>query len=167
MAKNFDPSWLHLTPNEEVLWAGHRSVYRVLPVVTVGILLVLLGAGVTGSGVLGGVGWLGLILIPVGFAIAIPPFLRWRSEWYVLTTEEIYHKTGVFGQDVTQVRLDRIQDTACSQSLTERVFDYGDVAIHTAGSGTLDLVFENVVDPQQVNGLLTEQLDRTSSRRQF
>lgn len=165
MSRNFDPPWLHLTPDEEILWAGHRSIYHVLPAVTVGTLLVLFGAGVTGSGILGGLGWLALILVPVGFAIAVPPLLRWRSEWYVLTTEEVYYKTGVFGQNVAQVRLDRVQNTTYSQSLIERVFDYGDVAIHTAGSGTIDLVFESVADPQRVNGLLTEQLDRVSSNR--
>ncbi|WP_458187818.1 PH domain-containing protein [Haladaptatus sp. NG-WS-4] len=165
MTKNFDPPWLHLTPNEEILWAGHRSVYRILPVVTVGIFLVLLGVGLTGSGVLGGVGWLGLVFVPVGIALAVPPFLRWRSEWYVLTTEEVYHKDGVFGQDVTQIRLDRIQNTSCSQSMTERVFDYGDITVHTAGSGTVNLVLENIAHPQQVNDLLSEQLDRVSPRR--
>ncbi|WP_227357626.1 PH domain-containing protein [Haladaptatus salinisoli] len=167
MSENFEPSWLHLTPDEEILWAGHRSVYYVLPAVTVGSLLILIGAGVTGSGILGGLGWIALLLVPIGFAVAVPPFLRWRSEWYVLTTEEVYHKTGVFGQDVTQVRLDRIQNTTYSQSLVERVFNYGDVTIHTAGTGSVNLVFENIADPQRVNGLLTDQLDRVSPRRQF
>ncbi|WP_435159740.1 PH domain-containing protein [Haladaptatus sp. DFWS20] len=165
MPKNFDASWLHLTPDEEVLWADHRSVYRVLPVVTVGVLFILLGAGVTGSDLLGSARWLGAVFIPIGFVVAVPPFLRWRSEWYVLTTEEIYYKNGIFSTNVTQIRLDRVQNTACSQSLAERIFDYGDVSVYTAGSGTIDLVFENVSNPQSVNEMLTEQLGRVSTRR--
>ncbi len=164
MAKNFDAQWLHLTPDEEVLWRGHQSAYRVVPVVAVGILLILLGAGLAGQDFLDPARWLALVLVPIGFAVAIPPFLRWRSEWYVLTTEEVYHKNGILSQNVTQVRLDRVQNTACSQSLVERIFDYGDVTIHTAGTGTIDLVFENVSNPQDVNSLLTQQLDRVSRK---
>ncbi|EFW91230.1 membrane-flanked domain protein [Haladaptatus paucihalophilus DX253] len=165
MASDFDVPWLHLTPDEEVLWAGHRSVYLVLPPIVLGIVLLLLGAGIAGSDVFGGFSWVGILLIPVGFAIAIPPFVRWRSEWFVLTTEEVYHKRGVFAQDVTQIRLDRVRNTAFSQSLLERILDYGTVTIHTAGVTTDNLVFENVSNPQSVNGLLTEQLDRVSPRR--
>lgn len=165
MAQEFDVQWLHLTPDEEVLWAGHRSVYYILSTVTVGVALVLLGGGIAGSGYFGAFGWLGLLLVPVGIAIAVPPFFRWRSEWFVLTTEEVYHKRGVFAQDVTQIRLDRVQNTAFSQSLPERIFDYGTVTIHTAGTTTNNLVFENVSNPQNVNSLLTNQLDRVSPRQ--
>ena len=165
MVKDFDVSWLHLTPDEEVLWAGHRSFYHTLLPVAVGIVLVLIGAGVLGSGQFGWAKWLGVLPILAGVVVAVPPFFRWRSEWFVLTTEEIYHKRGVFAQDVTQIRLDRVQNIAFSQSLPERIFDYGTVTIHTAGAATNNLVFENVANPQSVNGLLTEQLDKVSPRQ--
>ncbi|WP_231189713.1 PH domain-containing protein [Haladaptatus sp. DYF46] len=165
MASDFDMPWLHLTPDEEVLWCDHRSVYQVLPPVILAAVLILIGAGIAGSGVFGGFSWVGLLLIPIGLAVAAPPFFRWRSEWFVLTTEEVYHKHGVFSQDVTQIRLDRVRNTAFSQSTLERVFDYGTVTIHTAGVGTNNLLFENVSNPQSVNGMLTEQLDRVSPRQ--
>ncbi|WP_328517202.1 PH domain-containing protein [Haladaptatus caseinilyticus] len=162
MEKNSDASWLHLTPEEEVLWMGHQSIYRILPVITAGFIVILLGIGLTGSNILGQARWLGVIFILVGCVIALPSILRWRFEWYVLTTEEIYHKRGIISTDVTQIRLDRIQNTACTQSLIERIFDYGDVTVYTAGSGTMDLVFSNISNPQSVNKLLTEQLGRVS-----
>ena len=165
MAKDLDMSWLHLTPDEEVLWSGHRSFYHTFPSVVAGIVLVLIGVGIAASGYSGWVKWLSVLPILAGIVVAVPPFLRWRSEWFVLTTEEIYHKRGVFAQDVTQIRLDRVQNIAASQSLLERIFDYGTVTIHTAGTSTNNLVFENVANPQSVNGMLTEQLDKVSSRR--
>jgi len=165
MAKDFDVSWLHLTPDEEILWAGHRSFYGTLPLVAIGIFLALLGVGIAASGLFRWATWVGILLVLVGIAVVVPPFLRWRSEWFVLTTEEIYHKRGVFSQDVTQIRLERVQDTVFSQSLSERIFDYGTVTIHTAGAATNNLVFENVANPQSINGLLTEQLDKVSPRR--
>ncbi|MFH5802315.1 PH domain-containing protein [Haladaptatus sp. CMAA 1911] len=165
MARNFDMPWLHLTPDEEVLWSGHRSVYQVLLPIVLGIALILLGAGITGSGVFGGFSWVGLLLVPVGLAVAAPPFFRWRNEWFVLTTEEVYHKHGIFSRDVTQIRLDRVQNTAFSQSTLERVLDYGTVTIHTAGVGTDNLMFENVPNPKYVNRLISNQLDRVSPRQ--
>ncbi|WP_049972897.1 PH domain-containing protein [Haladaptatus cibarius] len=165
MTNDFDSSWLHLTPDEEVLWAGHRSVYNIVPAVLAGVIFILLGAGVGGSDFFGPARWLAIALVPLGFIVAVPPFLRWRSEWYVLTTEEIYHKSGILSTNVTQIRLDRVQNTSCSQSLSERIFDYGDVTVYTAGSGTIDLVFRNVSNPQSINELLTEQLGRVSTRR--
>jgi len=165
MAKDFDVSWLHITPDEEILWAGHRSFYDTFPPVAIGLVLALIGVAIAGSGLFRWSRWVGIFLVLAGIAVVVPPFLRWRSEWFVLTTEEIYHKEGVFSQDVTQIRLDRVQDTVFSQSLPERIFDYGTVAIHTAGPATNNLVFENVSNPQSVNGLLTEQLDKVSPRR--
>ncbi|KZN26134.1 hypothetical protein A4G99_22925 [Haladaptatus sp. R4] len=165
MTKDLDVSWLHLTPDEEVLWAGHRSFYQTIPSILAGIVLVLIGVGIIGSGYFGWAKWLGVLPIVAGIAVAVPSFLRWRSEWFVLTTEEIYHKRGVFAQDVSQIRLDRVQDIAFSQSLPERIFDYGTVRIHTAGTSTNNLVFENVSNPQSIKGLLTEQLDKISPRQ--
>lgn len=164
MAKDFNASWLHLTSDEEILWKGHQSVYRVLPLVTVGILFVLLGTGLAGSNFFPLSNWLGVILALSGLIIAMPPLLQWRTEWYVLTTEEIYHKKGILSTNTIQIRLDRIQNTTYSQSLVERIFGYGDVTVYTAGSGTMDLVISNVSNPQLVNGTLTEQLDRVSRK---
>ncbi|MGA9400375.1 PH domain-containing protein, partial [Haladaptatus sp.] len=65
----------------------------------------------------------------------------------------------------SQIRLERVQDIAFSQSLPERIFDYGTVKIHTAGPSTNNIIFENVSNPQSINGLLTEQLDKVSPRQ--
>ncbi|MFB9809012.1 PH domain-containing protein [Haladaptatus pallidirubidus] len=164
MVNDFDASWLHRTPDEEILWRGHQSVYRILPLVTVGVLFVLLGAGLAGSNFFPLANWIGVILVLIGLIIAIPPLLKWRTEWYVLTTEEIYHKKGILSTNTIQIRLDRIQNTTYSQSLIERIFNYGDVTVYTAGSGTMDLVFANVPNPQLVNSILTDQLDRVSMK---
>jgi uncharacterized membrane protein YdbT with pleckstrin-like domain len=82
----------------------------------------------------------------------------------VITSEEICVKHGLVSRDVTQIRIDRVQNTAYSQSVLERLCSFGDVEIYTAGSGTEDLVFRNVSRPERVKSVLTGLLSEQPQR---
>jgi uncharacterized membrane protein YdbT with pleckstrin-like domain len=162
MAPNDVADWVTLTDGEKVLWQGHPSFRLITPSVLVA--LVLAGGGLALTIVLTEptIRWLPLLGIPLGLAVVAWAYVSLVSTQYVLTSEEIYRKTGIVNQSVAQIRLDRVQNTTCSQSLTERLFSYGDITIYTAGSDTMDITLADVPNPQQVNRHLTEALDAAS-----
>lgn len=166
--------WLHLTENEEVQWTGRPSRFTIVVPVVGGMVLAFAGIALAfwlrphaeASVLPGVVGYLPLGLSLVGLGWAGTVYLDWLRLLYVVTDEVIYVKHGLVSRDVTQIRLERVQNTSFDQSLLERILRFGDVRIYTAGTGTEDLVFENVSNPERVCQLLTELLsDRFEARR--
>ena len=152
------PEWIHLTDDEQLLWTGHPSLRPVAPFLVFGVLLILAGIALT-TVAPPDLWFVPLVSVPVGLAIVARWYLaRWAIK-YAITSEEVYKKTGIISRDVTQLRLDRVQNTNFSQSLAERLLSYGDIRIDTAGTGATELVFEDIHRPEEVNGILTRQLD--------
>lgn len=159
------PDWVTLTDGEEVVWSGRPSIYPIVSSLLAGALLVvggfvlynLLPADLAFR-------WVAYLLVPVGLLLMAVAYVRHTATRYVVTSNEVYKKTGLFSRDVTSLRLDRVQNTSFTQSLGQRLLSYGDVNVDTAGSGGTEIVFEDVSDPQEVSSLLTRQLDRTTPR---
>lgn len=159
------PEWVTLGEGEYVVWSGSPSLFLAAGPLLGGFLVAV--AGVVLYGVLPAdlaFRWVTLLLIPLSLALMSYAYVRHRSTRYVVTTNEVYRKEGLFTRQVASLRLDRIQNTSFEQSLLERLFAYGDVHVDTAGSGDTEITFEAVSDPQGVNSLLTEQLDRMAAR---
>lgn len=169
------PAWVTLTGGESVVWSGGPSLVVLLERLLGEAVLVVAGLWlvVDGPGRLLGVEVPDLAATPVdtsvavgaalaflGLVLAAGTYLRFRAVEYLATTEELYVKRGLVSRSVTNLRLDRVQDSGFSQSATQRFFGYGDVFVSTAGGGGVELSFRNVPDPAQVNGIVTQQLDR-------
>lgn len=88
---------------------------------------------------------------------------RWRIQ-YVLTTEEVYQKTGLFSRSVVNLPINHIQNIVYTQSFLERLLSYGTIQIDTAGEDGPEIILENVKDPKDVDALLTEQLDALNAQ---
>lgn len=157
------PSWVRLTADERVVWTGRRSLWAFGMYLSLGVLVTFFGLIVliVGNGV---VGLLSLVLIAIGVALFLMTSINYVSVHYVLTSEEIYKKTGILSRNVINLRLDRIQNTKYKQSFSERMLSYGTISIDTAGTGGTELVLNDVPYPEVVNGHLTEQLDELSTQ---
>ncbi|WP_306061207.1 PH domain-containing protein [Natronococcus wangiae] len=166
-----DASWLHLTEDEHVRWSERPSRFTIVFALAVGLVFALVGIVGTAilMSVLNGwdlptwVGYLPLVFTILGVVIAGMTYLRWLRLLYVITDEEIYVKYGLISRDVTQVRLDRVQNTAYDQSILERVLSFGDVRIYTAGTSTEDITFRDVPNPERVTSTLTQLLSEQHS----
>lgn len=159
MSKNTSvPTWVTLTPEERVIWKGHPSLWLVgwLIIVSLGIIAIGIGVYVFFEGILR---FLSVIPIAIGVLIMGRAYLSHKSVYYVLTTQEVYKKSGLFSRSVMNIRLDRIQNTSFTQSFLERFMKYGTIEIDTAGTGGTELILYAVSNPKHVNGLITEQLD--------
>lgn len=156
------PDWVELTADEEVVWTSHPSPYVLAGSAVFAVVLVVAGSAVLML-VPFPLAWAGLALVLAGVLLVVAGYVRLRSVQYVLTTEEVYKKTGVLSRQVTNLRLDRIQNTGFEQTALQRLLSYGDVRVETAGTGGTDIVLRAVPDPQRVNGILTERLDQVTS----
>ncbi|WP_193363539.1 PH domain-containing protein [Halobiforma nitratireducens] len=130
--------------------------------VLVGLVLAAVGFVSTAWGVTGGdVGMpalLGVALLVVGATLVALQYVVWTNTRYVITTDELYKKRGIVSRDVTQFRIDRVQNTTLEQDVVGRLLGYGDLTIYTAGSGDPELTFERTPNPERANGALNQQL---------
>ncbi|QLD89062.1 PH domain-containing protein [Natronomonas salina] len=171
------PDWVTLTDGEKIVWSGGPSPVVIASsllgeavLVVVGLIIAGIGPGLVdggtfpGAGALpGGIRFVGLIIALAGILAGLWTYLRFQSVEYVITSDELYVKRGMLSRSVTNLRLDRIQDSGFNQSASQRLLGYGDVYVSTAGSGGAELVFRNVNDPARVNNAITEQLDAARS----
>ena len=127
-----DADWFSPDAAETVVWRGKPRVRRIIPSVAgalvVSLLAVLVGWVLSGSETTLGalVAWSGVavvVLLAAGWVGLA--YLHVRATDYVLTDRNVYKKTGVLSERVTQVGLGRIQNTTprtlrATSSITRR-----------------------------------------------
>lgn len=152
-----DAEWLALDAGESVVWWGQPRLRRILPAVgkaafwTAAFLAVaVLGPAVAPPAVPPlAVAAGGLVLAALSASTAVRAYLRTRNVYYVLTDRNVYVKRGVLSTTVTRVGVANVQNTRLRKHLLGNLFDYGTVAISSAGSRGADLVVSDLDDPEQ------------------
>ncbi|MEF8855905.1 MAG: PH domain-containing protein [Haloplanus sp.] len=140
------PEWLSLDPGEEVVWIGRPAFETLYGTILSGVLLTVVLIGF-------------LILLGVPFA-----YLRIQNTDYVVTTESLYVKSGIFSTNIETVDLDRIQNTEYNRSFWGKQFGYGSISISTAGSSGAEISFDGIPDAPAVRDRITELQRRASGR---
>jgi len=77
------------------------------------------------------------------------PFLS-LVEFYTITSERVKVVKGLFGKDIENFELIRIQDIDVTQNLSERMLGIGDIKITGADATTPTVTLRDVRDPQDV-----------------
>jgi uncharacterized membrane protein YdbT with pleckstrin-like domain len=170
--------WLSLDPDESVVWTGGPRVWRIVGTVAgaaIVSLLALAGAVFVTTQVTldaaefpvrpGLVVWAVAALIVASQVLGVVwAYLGVDHTDYVLTDRRIYLKTGVLSETVTSVGVDRVQNTTLRKDVTGNLFDYGTVAVSTAGSGGADLAVSDLDDPETFRDRLQEQIRAADER---
>lgn len=138
-----DFDWLTLDGDEEILWADTPHPYSLVPAFIVGVPL---------------------SLVLVGIPILVSAYLTYQNTNYVVTSAALYKKTGVLSRSVQRIEFDKVQDTSYRQSFFGAQFGYGTVDISTAGGSGVELSFQNVADPQQLQTLINGRIRRREGR---
>ncbi|MEY7849387.1 PH domain-containing protein [Natrarchaeobius sp. A-rgal3] len=166
MAFGTTPDWFHISDDEEVVWESRPHPIAMGASVPVGIGVVLVGLVLAGWAGAEGVGVLtlfGTVLVLAGAAVVVARYLVWTNTRYVITSSELYKKRGVISRDVTQFRLDRVQNTSLRQSMLGRLLGFGDLTVYTAGSGDPELTFERVPRPEAASQVLSDRLEANAT----
>lgn len=159
------PDWLHLSDDERIVWESRPHPITMGITVPIAVLVALVGFGVAGWSAADEPGLLtyaGIALVLVGLVVAAVQYVFWRSTRYVITSAELYKKHGVISRDVTQFRIDRVQNTTLQQDAIGRLLEYGDLTVYTAGSGDPELTFERTPRPERASSALSDQLNEVS-----
>ncbi|WP_135302355.1 PH domain-containing protein [Haloarcula amylovorans] len=135
--------WLTLDDDEEIVWQGQPSTESLYGTYLVGVPMILL---------------LGLGLVVIASA-----HLRQQNTDYVITNKGVYKKTGIFSRAVTEIDLDKVQNTSFSVGAVGRYFGYGNVMISTAGGSGVEMTLRGVADPQTVQKQLSRGVKRAQS----
>ncbi|WP_226004604.1 PH domain-containing protein [Natrinema salinisoli] len=166
MALGSTPDWFHISDDEDVVWESRPHPVTMGSGLPIGIGLALAGFVVAGWSGTDGVGPLtifGVLVTVAGGIVAFARYLVWTNTRYVITTSELYKKRGIVSRDVTQFRLERVQNISLSQSGIGRLLGYGDLTVYTAGSGDPELVFQRVPKPDRASSRLSDQLESVAT----
>lgn len=100
--------------------------------------------------------WLGVLTFWTGVGLLFflwPPLAR-RNERYIVTTDRVIHRSGLFSTSTNEYRIADIRGIQTGQSFTEKVFGSGNIKF-TAAGGTI--TFSGVPDAQQVANTIRRQ----------
>jgi uncharacterized membrane protein YdbT with pleckstrin-like domain len=80
---------------------------------------------------------------------------------YAVDSRGIEAKTGILSmhQRITRVRYEDIRSIELEQTLLGRMLDIGDVEISTAATGAVEIVFQGIAAPEEVQDMLQRERD--------
>jgi uncharacterized membrane protein YdbT with pleckstrin-like domain len=135
-----------LAPGERVVVRTRRHAVVLLRGIGAALFLIL--AGLLLAIYVGGVGrfseparlwaWGGVGLAGLGLLVALPAWLRWRSEEYLVTDRRVIQLEGVLAKRVLDSTLDKVNDVRLSQTLAGRLLGFGTIEILTASEGGIN-----------------------------
>ncbi len=124
-----------------------RTMGAALAVIVVGLGLALFfgfGSGLPEGARLAA--WGGLALALLGALSALPAWLRWRTEQYLVTDRRVIQVEGIFQKRVLDSSLDKVNDVLLAQSVAGRLLGYGTIEILTASEQGINRL-ETIPDP--------------------
>lgn len=86
--------------------------------------------------------------------LCLVPFLRWRTEHFVLTTQHVFFRTGILHRREHQIPLSRIQNIETVVTFWGRILGYGSLIVDSAADQPLE--FSNVASLTKVQSTLNQ-----------
>jgi uncharacterized membrane protein YdbT with pleckstrin-like domain len=141
-----EKDWLTLDRNEEVLWEGEPRIQSIVPAIIIGVVTLP---------------FMGIGLLIIGGA-----WLNIKNTDFVVTSQGIYKKTGVVSRSVQKIGFDKIQNISFSQGVFGNMFDYGNVDISTAGGSGVEMKFNSIENPRNVQELINKRIKTGDAENQ-
>lgn len=98
-----------------------------------------------------GIAVVGVVLLVL---LCLVPFLRWRTEHFVLTSEHVFFRTGIINRRQHQIPLVRIQNIETVVTFWGRILGYGSLIVDSAADQPLE--FTNVASLTRVQSTLNQ-----------
>ena len=89
---------------------------------------------------------------PIPFILAVFVVIRHiqrRMTKITISSDRLHYESGLFAKSTRTVELVKVQDVRVSQTITQRIFNIGDVSLETAGSSSR-ILMESIDRPQEV-----------------
>ena len=148
-----------LADDEEVLvdlhphwayWLGPAVVTVVAVAVAITIIVKYPGAHVF-------VAWVLAAMVAVPALWLVGRLIRWYTTSLVVTTMRILYVRGITSRDLVQIRLQRVTEVHCTQTLFERLVGAGRLVVDIEGEDPV--LLDDVRRPKVVQRVISRQLD--------
>jgi uncharacterized membrane protein YdbT with pleckstrin-like domain len=154
-----------LTSNERVVMHIHPHWKALVGPIAV-LVVVLVGLGFAWAFSLNSI--LLLVLAVIGLVLVVWltvwPYMKWHATHYVITNERVITRVGVFGRDMENIPLNRVNDVSSHQSFFDRLIGSGTLVIESAGDHGQD-GFKQIPHVTRVARELHELIDPDDANR--
>lgn len=106
---------------------------------------------------------------PIGFiALAalvwvIVRYLKWRTTYFVITSDRLIFRNGVIGKSGIEIPLERVNNVNFKQGIFERIIGAGDLLIESGGEDGQQR-FTDIAHPDRVQNLIHTQMEENQKR---
>ena len=148
----------HLAEGETIVMQMRTHPKKVVkPILVLVLLLVVLVAlWMVPLPVDGIVLWFAtLMLLVLGLAAAVGPFLRWRTTRYIITNQRVAMRTGILTQTGRDIPLYRINNVTFEKQLNDRFWGCGTLVI-SDGTDQPGMVLDDVPNVEVVQRTLQD-----------
>lgn len=94
-----------------------------------------------------------LAAIVVSAAILVVKLVKWRTTYFVVTSQRLIYRQGVVARDGVEIPLDRVNNVNFSQSILERILGVGDLLVESGGQDGQQQ-FSDVSQPEKVQNII-------------
>jgi uncharacterized membrane protein YdbT with pleckstrin-like domain len=153
-----------LADHEEIVFELRPHWVALLPPGLAGTLIVLIGVVVVGI-IDNPIGRTvtALVIVALLLVLVLPGALRWHFTLFVLTSDRLITRSGIFAKRSKEIPLERINDVTFNQSVVERLFGAGDLLVESAGERGQTRI-TNVRKPEQVQLMIYRTSEDNSNR---
>jgi len=146
-----------LSPNEEILWQGTRSLKSLINLILLSIFIFALSLrldlGVENSK-------LASFFKVVPALLLLEALRRKFNDRYTLTNQKLIQESGLLSikYKMVSLRLDDLREVKTSQSLLGRLLDFGTITAGTAAIAKEEIIFIGVSAPDEIARKIREKM---------
>jgi uncharacterized membrane protein YdbT with pleckstrin-like domain len=115
-------------------------------------------------------GWLqtsatyfGIGTVIVCAAILVVELVKWRTTYFVVTTDRVIYRQGVVARSGVEIPLERISNVNFKQSIPERLLGVGDILVQSGGEDG-EQTFSDISRPEEVQNIVNSCIQSRASR---
>ena len=135
--------------NEQVLYRRHPAMVRKRPVLS----LLVLAAMIAGPIINLSWGWIATAAGALIFGIW---YIAVMGTTLIVTDQRCTLRRGILSRHTNEVRHSTVRNIQIRQSLTQRLFNVGDLSIASAGSGRVEIEVKGIASPNFVKRLIDQ-----------
>jgi membrane protein YdbS with pleckstrin-like domain len=106
-----------------------------------------------------------LVLVAAVLIWGLWRLATWRSTHFVITTDRLVYRAGVFAKRGIQIPLERVNNVNFKQGLLERIVGAGDLLVESAGEDGRQR-FTDVRHPDQIQNIIHAEMNANERRSQ-
>ena len=151
-----------LLPNEKLLYDSFSSWYgEVSTLLLSGVALIIAFLVVVYFLIVGTSSFVLFVPAVMLFAALLMVWMSAHSHYsvrYFVTSERVLKRYGLLSKHLDGVPYDKIQNIEMHKRLGEKLVDIGDIFIDVAGGPGLELVLNNLPDPEKPHRLINDMM---------